>query len=121
MMATMKRAMLALGFLVAAMAPACALETLDTPSFTITVDVRCEEGNVTCDDVRYVGTSKKTGKAIRLTGRTRHTTCADGVTPCRFLGYEFKNGATVYFLSDGGELVVERRGKTLLREQGEWK
>ncbi len=121
MNATVKRALLALGFCAAGIVPAAAVETLETPSFTITIDVRCEEGNVTCDDIRYVGTSKKTGKAIRLTGRTRHTICADGVTPCRFLGYEFKNGATVYFLSDGGELIVEQRGKLLLREQGEWK
>jgi opacity protein-like surface antigen len=123
---TPRRALLTLCCLVSAAsatssAGAAETQTLDTPSFTITIDVRCEEGNVTCDDVRYVGTSKKTGKAMRLTGRTRHTTCADGVTPCRFLGYEFKNGATVYFLSDGGELIVEQRGKPLLREQGEWK
>ena len=122
---TLKPALRALCCLVfstsAASAGAGETQTLDTPSFTITIDVRCDEGSVTCDDIRYVGTSKKTGKAMRLTGRTRHTTCADGVTPCRFLGYEFKNGATVYFLSDDGELIVEQRGKPLLREKGEWK
>jgi hypothetical protein len=101
-------------------APAAA-QTLETPSFTIILDVRCDEGSVTCDDVGYVGTSKKTGKAIKLTGRTRHTICADGVTPCRFLGYEFKNGATRYTLTDGGELIVEQGRKVLLRESGEWK
>ena len=125
MTTAIKRALLALG--VSSMAwlasggLAGAAETLDTPSFTVTIDVRCAEGNVTCDDGGYLGTSKKSGKAIRLTGRTRHSICADGVTPCRFLGYEFKNGATTYFLSEGGELIVERRGKQLLREQGEWK
>ena len=46
---------------------------LTTPSFTITIDVRCPEGNVTCDDVRYVGVSRKSGQSIRLTGRTHHT------------------------------------------------
>jgi hypothetical protein len=33
----------------------------------------------------------KTGQSIRLTGKTIHTTNAPGVTPGRFLGYEFRN------------------------------
>src|ERR1017187_3892386 len=79
--------------------------TLTTPSYKITV-VGCDEYVVSCDTVRYVGVSKKTGKSIALTGRTVHTTGPDGVTPAHFLGYEFKNGRTTYFVGEDGELRV---------------
>ena len=60
--------------------------TLTTDHFAVTISQHCEEGAVTCDDVSYSGVNRKTGKEIHLTGSTWHTTCADGVTPCRFLG-----------------------------------
>ena len=94
--------------------------TLTTPSFKVEIKVNCAEGNVTCDDITYVGTSKKTGKSIKLRGKTMHTTCADGVTPCRFLGYEFRNGKTYYQVLDDGTLQVIQNNKTLLSEKGEW-
>ena len=95
--------------------------TLTTPSYKITVEVRCPEGNVTCEDVRYVGVSRKSGKSITLTGRTVHTTGADGVTPSRFLGYEFKSGSTRYFVGEDGELRVTQGSKILVQETGVWK
>lgn len=109
-------------FAIAAILSTTALraQTLDTPSFSITIDVLCEEGNVTCDDVRYVVTNKKTGKSISLTGSTVHSLCADGVTPCRFQGYTFKRGNTTYRVMDSGDLIITRDGKLLLRERGEW-
>ncbi len=96
-------------------------ETLETPSFTIAIERHCAEGNVSCDKVGYVGTSKKNGKAIRLNGKTMHTICADGVTPCRFLGYEFRNGNVNYTVTDGGELTVTIGRRLVLQEHGEWK
>ena len=110
----------ALGAGMLAAAPARA-ETLDTPSFTIAIERHCAEGNVSCDKVGYTGTSKKNGKAIRLNGKTMHTLCADGVTPCRFIGYEFRNGNVNYTVSDGGELTVTIGRKLVLQERGEWK
>jgi len=96
-------------------------ETLETPSFIVKIEVRCPEGCVTCDDVRYVGVSKKTGKSITLIGHTVHTTGADGVTPSRFLGYEFKSGETSYFVGEDGELTVSRGSAVLVEERGVWK
>jgi len=93
--------------------------TLDTPSFKIKIDVRCEEGEVTCDDVGYVGKNKKTGETLELTGKTAHHMDADG-TPTRFLGYIFKNEGVTYFLSEEGELRVTRGEKVLLKEKGIW-
>jgi hypothetical protein len=95
-------------------------EILTTASYKVTVDVRCPEGNVTCDDVRYVGINRKSGKSITLRGKTVHTMGADGITPSRFLGYEFKSGKTTYFVSEDGELRVMRGSKLMIRETGTW-
>ena len=64
--------------------------TLETKSFSIAIEVRCEEGEVTCDDVKYVGTNKKTGESVELIGKTAHHMDKEG-NPGRFLGYIFKN------------------------------
>src|SRR5688572_17562979 len=95
--------------------------TLTTANYVITISQNCEEGNVTCDDVTYHGVSKKTGKEITLKGTTKHTTCADGVSPCRFVGYEFKNGDVTYLVLESGLLqVIKGKDKVLLEEEGEW-
>ena len=68
----------------------------------------------------YTGTSKKTGKSIKLRGKTLHTLCADGVTPCRFLGYEFRKGSVYYRVMEDGSLLVMQGKKILVEETGEW-
>lgn len=93
--------------------------TLETPSFKIKIEVRCEEGEVTCDNVKYAGTNKKTGESLELTGKTAHHVGADG-TPGRFLGYIFKNESVTYFLSEEGMLRVTKGEKVLLEENGTW-
>lgn len=116
-----KKTCLLLGILFAwALTPAAAA-TLETASFVVTIDVRCAEGNVTCDNVMYTGTSKKTGKSITLRGRTMHSTCADGVTPCQFQGYVFRRGHASYTITQGDDLIVMQGEKTLVREHGTWK
>ncbi|MFC3153452.1 hypothetical protein ACFOEK_20595 [Litoribrevibacter euphylliae] len=96
--------------------------TLTTSNYVISVETHCEEGMVVCDDVSYIGTSKKSGNSIRLKGETWHTVCADGVTPCRFIGYRFKNGDITYQVMDSGVLqVIQGQDKVLLEEQGEWR
>lgn len=94
---------------------------LETPSYLVKIDVRCAEGNVTCENVIYTGTNRKSGKSITVKGRTMHSKCADGVTPCAFQGYFFKNGAVAYMVLNEGELTVIRGNRTLLQERGEWK
>ncbi len=102
-------------------AHAQAEQTLETPGFTVKITQQCEEGNVTCDDVRYVGTSKKSGKAITLRGKTMHSMAADGVTPGAFQGYVFKSGRVTYTVFADGRLVVTEGKKTLVNQRGEWK
>lgn len=94
-------------------------ETLATPSYRISI-AGCKEYVVSCDNVKYVGVSRKTGRSISLTGRTVHTIGPDGVTPSRFLGYEFRNGGTTYFVGENGSLRVTRGSKVLVEEQGKW-
>jgi hypothetical protein len=108
-------------FAVIALSKAGTLDTLETPSYKIKIESRCPEGFVTCDDVKYVGVSKKTGKSITLIGKTVHAVGADGVTPAHFLGYEFTNGSTTYFVSDDGEISVKQGKKILVQETGVWK
>lgn len=93
---------------------------LETPSYSVKIEVLCAEGDVSCDRVRYSGRSKKSGKSITLKGKTAHSLCADGVSPCRFLGYRFQHGKLSYFVSDDGLLQVTQGGKTLVEEIGQW-
>ena len=95
-------------------------EALLTPGFRVVVKRRCPEGMVVCDRVSYLGVDRQSGASLRLMGETRHVACADGVTPCLFLGYEFRHGAYLYMVSDDGRLEVSRSGTILLSEQGEW-
>ena len=95
-------------------------EVLLTPSFRVVVNRRCPEGAVVCDRVSYLGVDRQSGASLRLMGKTLHVTCADGVTPCRFLGYEFRHGAYLYMVWEDGRLEVSRSVTILLAEQGEW-
>ena len=114
-------ALAALAMAVSASAHAQAQQTLETPGYTVKITQQCEEGNVTCDDVRYVGTSKKSGKAITLRGKTMHSKGADGVTPGAFQGYVFRSGRVSYTVFADGRLVVTEGKKTLVNQRGEWK
>ncbi len=96
-----------------------AQEVLVTPNYAVTV-IGCKEGSVSCDDARYIGVSRKSGKVLTLKGRTLHTLGADGVTPSRFLGYEFRNGNTVYRVSQEGVLDVRQGEKVVVSEKGKW-
>lgn len=101
--------------------PAAPAAQLVTKGYDIHIDSQCAEGEVTCERVSYHGVNRSSGQSIRLTGTTRHAPCADGVTPCRFLGYEFRNGDVSYVVAADGTLTVtDGSGQTLLHEQGTW-
>lgn len=91
---------------------------LETPTYLIRIEVHCPEGAVTCDRVTYSGKSKKSGRHLTLPGKTVHSLCADGVTPCRFVGYQFRNGTTTYLVTEDGELIVQDGGKVIIDEHG---
>ena len=91
-----------------------------TDKFKITIEDNCGQEDVACNNVTYVGINRASGKSISLKGSTAHTTCADGVTPCKFLGWTFKSGKITYFVTEDGELTVRDNNKVILDEQGEW-
>ncbi|GHF99403.1 hypothetical protein GCM10017783_09290 [Deinococcus piscis] len=106
--------------LIAAQAQAAAF-TFITPTYRVTVTPQCAEGSVTCNDVSYLGQNRRTGQSLRLRGRTEHVLCADGVTPCRFVGYVFQNGSYRYAINEDQSTLNIWRGHTLIwSEVGQW-
>ncbi|MEH2422219.1 MAG: hypothetical protein V7K48_15275 [Nostoc sp.] len=93
-------------------------ETLKTKNFQVIITRNCPEGYVTCNNVKYFGKNLKTGQSISLTGKTLHITGADGVTPSRFLGYEFRNNKYLYRVTADGNLLIYQGKKLILQEQG---
>ncbi len=93
-------------------------ETLKTRNFNVTITRNCPEGYVTCNNVTYFGKDLKTGRSIRLTGKTIHTTGADGDTPSQFLGYDFRNNQYLYRVTAGGTLLIYQGKKLILQEKG---
>jgi hypothetical protein len=95
---------------------------LDTPNYLILIKVNCSEGSVACYDVIYEGKSKRTNKLIKLQGETIHSLCSDGITPCQFIGYKFRNKGTIYYVNEDGSLrVISARHKVVVNEQGQWR
>jgi len=93
-----------------------------SPAARATVTVNCPEGEVSCDDVDLELLRIPAGEVIHARGRTLHTLCRDGVTPCRFLGYEFIDGDTRIRLYESGVITIEGGdGGDILRETGEWR
>lgn len=96
-------------------------EMLETENYKIVITKDCDEGEVSCEEITYVGTSKRSGNSIHLKGKTLHQTCADGITPCRFLGYRFQNGNISYNVYESGLLqVIREPQEILIEEQGSW-
>ena len=96
-------------------------ETLTTGTYTIVIEVLCEEGNVTCDKVEFSMEVAGSDQNLKYTGNTMHSKCADGVTPCAFQGYEFAVDGATYILYNSGVLVViDKKGNQVLSEQGTW-
>lgn len=87
-------------------------ETLITKNFQIKIARHCEEGNMTCDRVTYIGKSLKTSKSIFLTGKTLNNSRS-----YTFLGYEFRNGLYRYIITNENILLVYRGDRLILREQ----
>lgn len=94
---------------------------LDTPNYQVQITHECEEGMVVCERYQYLGISKRSGLSLQLVGKSWHRLCADGVNPCHFMGYQFTNGDSTYYVSHAGDLaVINNDGAVLINEQGSW-
>ncbi len=88
-------------------------EIIRTKHFQINITRNCLNDSISCDNVTYVGQDLKTGKSIRLTGRTVNSSRS-----YRFLGYEFKNGPYTYSVTRNNVLIIYKNDKLILTEQG---
>jgi hypothetical protein len=113
---------LSLALLLAAIAvsPPAGAGVLVTSGYAVVVAEQCPEGDVACADVVYTGVSRRTGAALTLHGQAFSSTCRDGTTPCRHLGWRFAHGNVVYTVTDDGALLVTRDGRLVLSQQGQW-
>jgi len=96
-------------------------ETLVSKNFTIKVERQCSEGEVTCNDVKFIMSLPGIDKSSVITGKMVHSKCADGTTPCGMQGYKFYSGGGTYFLNNSGFVTItDKEGNILLAEQGKW-
>lgn len=125
-----------LAFLTISILPACAvaeqpdsppereLGTLVTDGYEVTLRTECAEGEVSCDRI-YADALVLEGNQTRaLRGSTLHTLCADGVSPCRFLGYQLSDDTYDYRVLENGQLHIQRCDEfgceSIHNEQGQW-
>ncbi|MDC9624034.1 hypothetical protein [Xenorhabdus aichiensis] len=94
-------------------------DVFETKTYSITVNVLCSEGNISCDNVIYTGIRKKDNVSITLKGTTLNRNCKTG--GCRFYGYEFKNKDVTYTIYQQGILEISRKGKLIFSEEGIFK
>ena len=94
----------------------------ETENYEFNVTTLCEEGNVTCDNIQIVGGEKSSVDSEIHIGNTVHSKCSDEITPCRFLGYEFKSNGFTYRLleSDSRFELINESGELVIQEQGKW-
>jgi hypothetical protein len=92
---------------------------LETTSYSIRIEVYCEEGLVTCKKVRYKGSNRRTNQSVSIWGRTVPATCRD-TAPCSLQGYEFNREKFGYYVTKDGALIVSKGSRTVLREKGTW-
>lgn len=89
---------------------------IETKNFNIRIKNNCKIGEVTCDNVEYIGVDKKSNKKIILIGSTYHS--MNNNIPGRFLGYIFKNNNYQYIILETDKLLlIEKDNKIIYSEK----
>jgi hypothetical protein len=95
-----------------------------TKSYVVSISEPCGGDDPTPNDVTYTGINRKSLESISLKGHALIRYCSDDEgkrkEPCEQLGYEFKNGDTVYTVRYDGTLQVSKAKQILFEEHGEW-
>lgn len=94
-------------------------EKLVTKSYEIVI-VACPEGHVSCKGTQFAIKNLSTGKKTTIVGKTMHSLCKDGTTPCRFQGYQFSDAKEHFTLTTDGKLTIKKAAKPSIVEQGKW-
>lgn len=96
-------------------------EKFVSDNFSIEMEPQCAEGEVACSHIKFTITVPGAEKSSVIYGKSKYAMCADGVTPCRFQGYEFMSDGSRYFINSVGLLVVtDEQDNVLLTEVGKW-
>jgi hypothetical protein len=106
-------------FFIFIFAPVVAANTLKTSNFEIVIGT-CEEGVVSCYDVPVTIRNLKNGVLEKVLGKTVHTLCGDGVTPCAFQGYQFKYSNSQFMINNSGKVIITASNGSVKTEDGEW-
>jgi len=96
--------------------PAYSSGKYSTPTYELSIERSCAEGMISCDNVHMTLNNKNTKESISIIGSTVHTTCADGVTPCRFLGYKFQKDDLIYIITNQ-HLTIQKSKKEIVSEE----
>ncbi|MDX7992755.1 hypothetical protein [Xenorhabdus littoralis] len=91
----------------------------ETKTYDIIIDVRCSEGNISCDDVIFTVVNKKNHNSLMVKGRTLNRDCKTG--SCDFYGYEFKDKKITYIIYQYGDLELSEKGNVIFSEDGNFK
>ena len=83
--------------------------TFETDDLWIKLINLCEEGELSCDKMVYIGLNKKTGYFITLTGKS-----VISKRNYNFLYYEFINNDTTYMITRDNNLEITQGGKLIL-------
>lgn len=86
--------------------------TFETDDLWIKLINLCEEGELYCDKMVYIGLNKKTGDFITLTGKS-----VISKRNYNFLYYEFINNDTKYLVKRDNFLEVWNNGKVILSKE----
>ncbi|WP_109125148.1 hypothetical protein [Dyella sp. C11] len=92
---------------------------ISTPKRVIVVVVKCQEGDVNCNDIKLTEVEKTTGKTRSLEGTDWVRLCQGSETPCQHIGFKFPQaGQTIYVGDDDKFSVIDQHGKEIDAELG---
>lgn len=95
-------------------------DTLLTPSYRITIELRCDVANEPCDKVHYTATQLQTGDTVTLIGRGIYRACVPKTAPCLPVGFQFSGGLLTHTVLTSGDLMISEGNKVLVLERGRW-
>lgn len=81
--------------------------TFENGTFWIKIIELCNEGDVSCDKVAYIGLNKQSGEFIALKGKA--------VKAFKYAGYEFANKGYTYHITRDNSLLIYK-GDKLVQE-----
>lgn len=94
-------------------------QVLSTPEFFVYISPGCNDELTFCEEAEFVLVRKNDCKVFFPKGRAVIHYCADGVTPCSHLGFEFKYGGLTYRENDPQFWAYDNKKEVSIK--AEWK